>query len=104
MSGRIRQHATFLRLLQESTPRQRKAVIESITNTQLDALSQLILNIVQGNIPVTDSYIKKLKRYKDIIHSLATRKVSRVKKRDALIKLQRLLPFLLKPTLPLFNG
>jgi len=103
MSGRIKQHTRFLRLLQESTTRKRKALIESITNTQLDALSQLILNIVQGNILVTDAYIKKLKCYKDIIHSLATRKVCRVK-RDALIKLQRLLSFILKPALLLLNG
>jgi len=103
MGGRIRQHAAFLRLLQESSTKQRKVLIESISNVQLDALSQLILNIVQGNVPISDAYIKKLKRHKDVIHSLATRKVSRVKKREALLQLLRLIPFILKPALPPLN-
>jgi len=100
MGSRIRQHAAFLRLLQDSKENQRKALIESMTNSQLDALCQLISNIMQGNIPVTDGYIKKLKRHKNVIYPLVTRKVSRAKKRELLSQLLRLIPFILKPALP----
>lgn len=104
MSNILQRNGAFIRLLYECPPRQRKSLIQYITDDQLRALSQIALNVLQGNVPITDSYKKKLKRYKDVIRSLASRQISKARKRRALLKFHTVVPLLIKPALPLLNG
>ena len=104
MSNILQRNGAFIRLLYECPPRQRKSLIQYITDDQLRALSQIALNVLQGNVPITDSYKKKLKRYKDVIRSLASRQISKARKRRALLKFHTVVPLLIKPALLLLNG
>lgn len=104
MSSLLERQGAFIRLLYDCPPRQRKSLIQYITDDQLRALSQIALNVLRGNVPITDSYKKKLKRYKDVIRSLASRQISKARKRKALLKFHAVVPLLIKPALQLLNG
>jgi len=104
MSGLLERQGAFIRFLYDCPPRQRKSLIQYITDEQLRALSQIALNVLQGNVPITESYKKKLKRYKDVIRSLASRQISKARKRKTLLKHHSVVPLFIKPALPLLNG
>ena len=103
MSGRIAQQSPFLKLLYDCSPTQRKALIESASREQLEALSQIALNILRGNLSVSETHKKKLKEYKDVIRSLGSRSVSLTRKKNALLNFHSLLPLLVKPVLYLLD-
>lgn len=102
-SRRIARQTPFLRLLYSCPPSQRKSLIQYVTNEQLAALSQIALNILRGNIPITRAYKKKLKQYKEVIRSLASRRVSRTRKKQALLKFHSVIPLLIKPAIQLLD-
>ena len=49
------------------------------------------------------SYKKKLRRYKDVIRSLASRHVSRSRKKETLLKFHAVIPLIIKPLLQLLD-
>ena len=67
-------HKNFIYLLAEtSSQAQRKALVESITPEQFRALSQVIVNALQLNIPVDKSVVIKLQSHKKIFTTLSNR-------------------------------
>lgn len=102
-SRRIARQTAFLKLLYKCPPRQRKALIQYVTDEQLAAISQIAFNILQGNVPMNEEHKKKLKRYRTVIRSLASRRVSKARKRQALLRYHSLIPHLIKPALPLLD-
>jgi len=102
-SRRIARQTPFLKLLYSCSPIQRKSLIQYVDNEQLTALSQIALNILRGNIPITRAYKKKLKQYKEVIRSLASRRVSRSRKKETLLKFHAVIPLLIKPALQLLD-
>ena len=88
-SRRIGRQTPFLKLLYSCSSIQRKSLIQYVTNEQLAALSQIALNILRGNIPITRAYKKKLKQYKEVILSLASRRVSRSRQKEILFEISR---------------
>jgi hypothetical protein len=70
----------------------------------MDALSQIAVNILHGNIPITEDYKKKLRRYRDVIRSIASKQVGRARKKQTLLRFHTVIPLLMKPTLPLLDG
>ena len=103
MSRRITQQSPFLKLLYDCKPRLRKALIQHAERDQIDALSQITLNILRGNVSVSDAHKKKLKRYKEVIRSLASRRVSLARKKQTLLKFHALLTLLIKPVIHLLD-
>jgi len=99
-----RQTTAFLKLLHRCPPNQRKALVQYITDEQMDALSQIAVNILQGNIPITEDYKKKLRRYRDVIRSIASKQVGRARKKQTLLRFHTVIPLLIRPTLPLLDG
>lgn len=101
---RMSRQTPFLTFLYTCAPRQRKSLVEHATNEQILALSQIALNILRGNVQITKAYKRKLKQYKEVIRSLASRRVSISRKRETLLKHHGLIPLLIKPTLQLLDG
>ena len=64
MNGLIRKEASFLRLLLVTTTKQQKALIKTITASQMNALVQIVYNVLQGNRTISSDLKKKLKRNK----------------------------------------
>ncbi|KAJ8311522.1 hypothetical protein KUTeg_010877 [Tegillarca granosa] len=64
MSYQIRQHASFLNLLYLGNPQQRKGILNYISDGQMFAIVQVAHKVLTGEIPISASYKKKLRRYK----------------------------------------
>lgn len=65
MSKLLKDSSAFLHLLVSSdTPRvQIKALLNTISNKQLNALTEISYNLLKGNIPIPPKHKKNLKRY-----------------------------------------
>lgn len=79
-----RRHALFLQLLHESTPKERKSLLNSVGNDFYKFLSEIIFNILYGNVPIHRSKISRLRKYKQTLHTLSDRSVSLDRKRHLL--------------------
>jgi hypothetical protein len=99
MSKLVRSQLPYLVLLQSTTPQQRRALIQTMSRQQLTAICEVILNVFKGVFRLAKDVIKRLRRYESFIRALASREESRTSKRKILIKIQRLLPDLLRPAL-----
>ena len=85
MAQVMKKSADFLRLLLSTPSRiQRSVLLKSVTPDQLLALGTIATNLLQGSIPFTPSYKKKLKRHRVAIRIIADKKVSVKKRKQAL--------------------
>lgn len=81
MKENLKKQYHFLRILAHSHPSQKRALLKTANNDQILSLCEICLNILNGNIPVNAS---KLKKYKNLLRSLS-------KKRESIQKKKRLL-------------
>jgi hypothetical protein len=104
MSKLVRKHASFLRLVLSTTSTlQRKALLDTITNDQLKALTEVSFNLLQGVLTITPSYRTKLKRYKKLVRLIGDKTVSLKQKKELLCRQGRIVALLLKSVEPALN-
>lgn len=61
--------------------RERNKLIESVKNCVINAISEISLNCLKGNIPLSECNYNKLKRYKKVLRTLAKHTFPIYKKR-----------------------
>lgn len=95
----------FLNLLAESkTPKKRKLLADWANKNDIDALSEISLNTLKGNVKLSPQMYKKLKRYKTALRTLASKKAS-LKKRKSVVKQQGgFLPMLIPAALSVMSS
>lgn len=103
MSHLVTSNATFLKILYSADPKQRKALLKTMTENQQQALCEVILNVYKGTFPITKYYIRKLSPYRSVIHRLSSKTVKRSVKRKLLLQNYLILPILIKPSLGILN-
>nr|DAC81315.1 TPA_asm: gasderminX [Larimichthys croaker adintovirus] len=86
MSARIRRNAPLLKALYHATPRKRKDILAHSSPDFLQALCEIALNLLKGNIPLSSPQYKKLKSRRKIIRLLADKKTALNQKRRTLMK------------------
>ena len=96
MTEHIKEQRHFLQLLIQTTPAQRKALLQTITKQQLRVLSEITLNILKFKIKLTTSQKSYLKRHKRVLYLLGNRKTGYQQKREAIQNKQRLVYTLVK--------
>jgi ABC-type Na+ transport system ATPase subunit NatA len=99
MNTRLRKHRHFLKFLVQTRKEQRSILLDSMTIPQQNALCEVVLNVVRGNIPISPRNIKYLHRYKNIILQIADRRTKKAEVKKLLVKHSYLLSVLLKPIL-----
>ena len=82
MSTRLEMTDAFIKVLAKSSVKQRKLLLRGATNEQLKGLFELCLNIIRGNLPLSNAEFHKLKRHRKTLESLASRRVPLYKKRE----------------------
>ena len=82
MSTRLEMTDAFNKVLAKSSAKQRKLLLRGATNEQLKGLFELCLNIIRGNLPLSNAEFHKLKRHRKTLESLASRRVPLYKKRE----------------------
>ena len=83
-SSRVVKNRKFLDALQLVEQKHRKELIKGATSEQINTISEVALNILQGNIPLKEHHKKKLNQHKKSLRGLASKGVS-VKKRKKII-------------------
>ena len=105
MSKVVRRNAPFLRLLVATASKsQRKGLLDTITNDQLKALTEVIFNLLRGVIAITPSYRNQLRKQKKLIRLLGDKSVSPKRKRVALCRKGSVIAVLLKSVEPALNS
>ena len=84
---RITKNKHFLDALQQVEAKHRKQLIKGATTEQINTISEVALNILQGNVPLKPHHKKKLNKHKTSLRALASKGVS-VEKRKKIINQQ----------------
>ena len=83
----IKESILFLQALKESAPKERKAMLSSVSNDFYKLLTEIIFNLLRGNVPVSNTTIHHLRRYKGTLRTLSDRSVSFARKRTLFCRL-----------------
>ena len=81
---RVAKNKHFLDALQQVEEKHRKKLIKGATTEQINTISEVALNILQGNVPLKSHHKKKLNKHKKSLRALASKGVS-VNKRKKII-------------------
>jgi len=90
----------FLYTLMNTSKEQRKAMLDTISNEQLKALTEVTHNIAQGTIPLTEAHKRTLRQHKGFVRILGDIRVPLTKKREALCRKGAIVVVLLKAAEP----
>ena len=105
MSARMRKNAALLHLLSDCHPKQRKALLQTLSEEQLRTLCEVILNILKGTVELTPSQKKSLGKRKRVLYQLASKSVpSKTKKAILVQQGGSLLPAILKQALQVLGS
>ena len=103
MSRAVQIQVPFLELLQATSVKQRKALLNTLTKDQFHALCEVIINVYKGNVPVSNYYVKKLFPFKRSIQMVADKHVSTKRKKKILAVKHAIIPWVLKPVLSMLK-
>ena len=103
LPGRLGTHEETIRLLASSKPSVAKAIIEEGDKDLLLCLTEIALNVLKGNVPLTPHHKAKLCRHKTALRTIVKQKTSLRRKKEIL---QRggFLPALLAPLIGLASS
>ena len=103
MSRAVQMQIPFLELLQATSVKQRKVLLQTLTKDQFHALCEVIINVYKGNVPVSNYYVKKLFPFKRSIQMIADKRVSPKRKKKILAIKHIIIPWVLKPVLSMLK-
>ena len=81
MATRLEITENFAYQLADASCKERKKLLKNASEEQLKGLFEICLNIIRGNVPMEQSDFHRLKRHKNTLTVLASRKVPMYKKR-----------------------
>ena len=100
---RIKENADFIKATTVAHPQQCKALLETAKHTQLDAICEILLNIVNGVVPLKQAVYDKAERYKKVLREIVTKCSSKAVRRELMLKYFRILQKLLAAALPVIG-
>jgi len=84
--GRLRRQRPFLtRILKEANRNRRRAMLEHADADQINAISEMILNLLKKRIPVDAATYGKYKRHKNVLREVRKRRNSVKRRRQHLL-------------------
>ena len=86
MSAVVKRALPLLHTLAEAKPKFKKAIIKHASPELLKAISEIVLNMLKGIIPLSPQQKQRLSRYKNVFRALAKKGLSAVKKRKLLVQ------------------
>lgn len=98
MNRTVKTHLSFLDLLYTTSTKQRRALLSTMTPSQMQTLCEVMFNVYKGTIPVSKQYIK------NVISTLVSRTVNKSQRKKLLLKHQSIIPRLIKLALHLFQN
>ena len=83
---RIKENSDFLKATTSAHPEQCKALLNSAKPSQLDAICEILLNIVRGVIPIKEEIFKKATRYQRVLRQLITKCAKKKGRKELMVK------------------
>ena len=93
--SRVRQNSHFLSLLHTTNNKQKKQLLKAATREQILTLSEIVLNLLEGNLPVSHHDLQSLLKFKNILRKLGSFSLNIIKKKKLLTSYSHLIDFLL---------
>ena len=98
---RIKANYHALQVLKNARPKLRKAIIYNCNKDLLHSISECVLNVLNGNIRVSDCAKRKLKSFKSSLRLLVHKRLPLVSRRRVIIQPGGFLLPLLYAVLPI---
>lgn len=86
MNALLRKETPFLKLLLVTISKQQKALIKTITPSQMKAIVQIVYNVLQGNRSISTKHKNKLMRHKRAIRRFIARGLGHKQRVKVLLK------------------
>ena len=99
----IKDNEAFLRATTVAHTEQGRALIATAKKSQLDALCELLLNIIRGIIPLPEDTLRKAVRYKRVLRQLVSKVLKKTLRKELLIKYFNIIKKLLSIALPVIG-
>ena len=96
----VKTQLAFLELLATNEREQARALISTMTKSQLNAICEVLINIQFGNIAVSEEDIKKLQKKKNIIRQLTSKTTGANVRKTLIQKEVALILMIIKSILP----
>ena len=103
MTDRLRRNVDFLRMLAKGNSTKRKRLLACAHKDLIQCISECALNVLKGNVKLSSVDLKRIKRHRKLVRTLAEKKTALKKKRELLIQKGGGLPALLIPILTLVS-
>lgn len=81
MPNRVKTHLKELVRLKNATAQRRKCMLKNCSPQLVDCLAECALNCLNNGLPLKKAQFTKLKRYKKTLRKIASKKISREKKK-----------------------
>lgn len=101
MSHLVTSNDSSLEVLYSADPKQRKALLKTMTENQQQALCEVILNVYKGTFHFLSTILGDCLRI--TIQKLSSKTVKKSVKRKLLLQKHVILPILIKPSLKVLN-
>lgn len=102
-SKRVCKNLNFLKYLSTCNAKQRKAIIKTSNRDAILALVECCINVLRGNIQLTDGQKSRLKKHRKVLHNLC-KKIPLAKRKQILVQKGGFLPLLLAPLLSIISS
>lgn len=103
MTAHIKKQLVFFNFIIKADIKQQKALIKTMSEKQLNAISEISLNIYTGTFPVRVRYLNSLKPFASSIRLVSSREVTSNRKRVILSRHPKLLLLLIQPIIKHFD-
>ena len=101
---RVKQNQAFLNAIATTTrERDGRGLIRSAKPQQLDAICEIIVNILNGVVEISDNVKKKAARHKTVLRKLAKKCLKRVKRKKLFLKYFSIIRRLVIAALPIIG-
>ena len=102
--SRMKANYHTLLVLENARPKLRKVIISNCNKDLLHSISECVLNVLNGNIRLSDCAKRKLKKYKSSLRSLVDRRLPRSAKTKLIVQRGGFLLPILSAMLPALAG
>ena len=103
MDRRVVRNVPNMRMLRKLSAKQRKEYINHCPSDFINCLCECSKNLIKGNVPLSTSQLKSLRRHKKVLRKLSTKNASD-KTRRKLLQTGGFLPLLVAPLLGLASS
>lgn len=104
MSVIMKRNLHLLKILVHSSSHQRRAVLQEASDDLIKFTEEIALNTLKGNIPLTTSQLKNIKKQRIVIKALCNKRHSIERKKKTVNQKDGFIGSLIRIALPFLSG